>query len=59
MDKTYAIKSNNFDSDITRDRGFYMQESPSWSCDFQQNANKNDFILKSGHSDIFAQNLIL
>ena len=58
IDKTHAIKSNNFDSDITRDRDYYFYESPSWSSNFQQNA-KVAFILKSGHSDTFAQNLIL
>ena len=46
MDKIYAIKTNNFVSDIIRVRDFYFKESPSWSGDFLQNANKIDFILK-------------
>ena len=32
---------------------------PSWSGDFQQNANKVDFILKSVYIDTLAENLTL
>ena len=46
MDKPYAIKSNNFDSDITRYRDCCFEEGLSWCGDFQQNANKVDFVLK-------------
>ena len=53
------MKLNNFDSYITRDQYRYFKECTPWSGDFQQNAHKVDFILKSGHRDIFAQNLIL
>ena len=28
---------------------YFFQESSSWSGDFQQNANKVDFILKSAY----------
>ena len=42
----YAIKTNNFESDIIIVRDFYFSEGPSWSGDFQQNANKVHFILK-------------
>ena len=56
IDKTYAIKSNNFDCEITKDRDWFFLGK---SGDFQQIANKLDFILKSEHSDTFAQNIII
>ena len=59
IDKIHAIKTNNFDSDIIRVRDFYFKESPSWSGDFQQNANKVDFILKSVYIETLDENLIL
>ena len=55
----YAIKTNNFESDIFRVRDFYFLERPSWTGDFQQNANKVDFILKSVHIETLAENLTL
>ena len=58
-DKIYAIKNNNFESDIIRVRDFYFKERPSWSSDFQQNANKVDFILKSVYIETLAENLTL
>ena len=58
-DKIYAIKTNNFESDIIRVRDFYSKERPLWSGDFQQNANKVDFILKSVYIETLAENLTL
>ena len=58
-DKIYAIKTNNFQSDIIRVRDFYFEERPSWTVDFQQNANKVDFILKSVKIETLAENLTL
>ena len=46
-DKIDAINTDNFESDFFKVRDFYFYERPSWSDDFQQNANKVDFILKS------------
>ena len=40
--------------------GFYFfLENPSWYVDFQQNANKVDFILKNVYVETLVQNLIL
>ena len=58
-DKIYAIKTKKIESDIIRIRDFYFKERPSWSGDFQQNANKIDFILKSVYIDTLAENLTL
>ena len=58
IDKSYAIKTNNFESDIIGVRDFYFLESPSWPGDFQQNGNKIDFILKSVYIETFAENSI-
>ena len=60
-DEIYEIKTNNVDSDIMRVRYFSFKESPSWSDDFQQNAKKVGFILKSVHvyMETFDQNLTL
>ena len=58
-DKIYAKKPNNFVSNIIRVRDFYIKERPSWSGDFQQNANKSDFILKNVHNETLAENLTL
>ena len=55
--KIYAIKTNNFEPDI-RVRNFYFLERPSLSGDYQQNANKVDFILKSVHIEIIAENFL-
>ena len=38
---------------------FFFKESRSWSGDFQQNANKVDFILKSVYIETLDQNLTL
>ena len=45
-EEIYAIKTNNFNLVIMRVQDVYFQQSPPWSGDFQQNANKVDFILK-------------
>ena len=58
-DKIYAIKNKNFESDIIRIRDFYFKKRSSWSGDFQQNANKIDFILKSVYNETLAENLTL
>ena len=58
-DKIYAIKTKKFESDIIRMRDFYFLEMASWSGDFQQNANKIDFILKSVYIETLAKNLTL
>ena len=58
-DKIYAIKTNNFESDIFRVRDFYFWERPPWSGDFQQNVNKVGFIFKSAYIATFAENLTL
>ena len=50
---------NNFEYDIIRVRDFYFLERPSWSGDFQQNANKVDFILKIVYIETLAENLTL
>ena len=55
----YAIKTNNFEYDIIRVRDFCFKERPSWSADFQQNANKIDYIFKSVYIETLAENLIL
>ena len=54
-----SVISEQADSDISRDRDCYFEDSSSWSGDFQQNANKVGFILKSWRSETFAQNLLL
>ena len=51
-DKVYPIKTNNFEHDIIRVRDF-------WSGDFQQNAYKDDFILKGVYIETLVQNLTL
>ena len=58
-DIIYAIQINNFESDIIRLRDFYLKERPSWSGDFQQNANKVDFTLTSAYIETLAENLTL
>ena len=58
-DKIYAKTPNIFYSDIIRVRYFYFSARPSLSGDFQQNANKVDFILKSVHIETLPENLTL
>ena len=54
-DKIYAIKTTI----LNLIRGFYFKERPSWSGDFQLNAIKVDFILKSVYIETLAENLTL
>ena len=53
----FMQKTNNFESDIIRVQDFYFLERPSWSGDFQQNANKVEFILKIVYIKTLAENL--
>ena len=40
-----------------RVQDFFFQWSPSWSSEFQQNANKVDFIFESEYIETLYQNL--
>ena len=55
---SYLLVAAPFDSYIMRVLDFLFQDSPSWSGDFQQNANNVDFLFKSAYIETFDQNLI-